>query len=202
MTRSTKAKAIRRTLIACLAVASGATSVALADHITPPPVPAGIEAPEGSRAFLVVHAVGTQNQVCLPRTSGPGLAWTFFGPQATLFGEGDRQVLTHFLSANPAEGGTARPAWQHSRDSGTVWAQPIASSSDPDFVEPGAIPWLLLRVVGTEEGPNGRDRMTETTFIQRVNTGGGTAPAGDCPAVGAKVFVPYTADYVFYRERR
>ena len=202
MTRSTKAKAIRKFLIACLVVAGGSAPIAHADDITPPAVPAAIDVTDGSRPFLVVHAVGTQNQVCLPRASGPGLAWTFFGPQATLFDDASEQVLTHFLSANPSEGGTARPTWQHSRDSSAVWAQAVASSSDPDFVAPGAIPWLLLRVVGAEDGPTGGDRVTETTFIQRVNTSGGVTPAGDCPAVGAKLFVPYTADYVFYRARR
>ncbi len=202
MTRSKKATAIRKLLIACLVVAGGTAPIAHAGDVTPPAVPAALEVTDGSRPFLVVHAVGTQNQVCLPRTSGPGLAWTFFGPQASLFDEGSRQLLTHFLSANPSEGGTARPTWQHSRDSSAVWAQPVASSSDPDFVAPGAVPWLLLRVVGTEDGPTGGDRVTETTFIQRVNTSGGVTPAGDCPAVGAKLFVPYTADYVFYRARR
>ena len=202
MTRPTKAKAIRKLLVACLVAAGGSAPIAQAGDITPPAVPAALEVTDGSRPYLVAHAVGTQNQVCLPRASGPGLAWTFFGPQATLFDDASGQLITHFLSANPSEGGTARPVWQHSRDSGAVWAQAIASSSDPDFVAPGAIPWLLLRVVGAEGGPTGGDRVTETTFIQRVNTSGGVTPAGDCPAVGAKLFVPYTADYVFYRARR
>jgi hypothetical protein len=43
--------------------------------------------------------------------------------------------------------------------------------------------------------------MTGTTFIQRVNTVQGPAPAGDCPSIGARVFVPYAADYVFYRAK-
>ena len=62
--------------------------------------------------------------------------------------------------------------------------------------------WLLLRVTGAETGPTGGRRLTATSYIQRVNTDGGIAPAGDCPAVGAKLFVPYTADYVLYRARR
>jgi len=32
-----------------------------ADRVTPPPVPTNIQVPEGNKAFLVGHAVGTQN---------------------------------------------------------------------------------------------------------------------------------------------
>ena len=201
MTRSTKAGTARGLLIATL-LTFGMAPAAQADDVAPPSVPADLAVPEGNRAFLVAHAFGPQNYICLPRVSEPGLGWTFFGPQATLFGDESGQLATHFLSANPDEGGTLRAAWQHSRDTSSVWAQAIRSSSDPDFVAPGAVPWLLLRVVGAETGPTGGRRLTATSYIQRVNTDGGTAPAGDCPAVGAKLFVPYTADYVFHRERR
>jgi len=80
-----------------------------------------------------------------------------FGPQATLFNEHGQQVITHFLSPNPDEAGTARATWQHSRDTSAVWARAIASSSDPAFVAPGAIPWLLLELVeATRDRPAGR----------------------------------------------
>jgi hypothetical protein len=74
------------------------------------------------------------------------MAWSFLGPQATLF-DGSHQVMTHYLSPNPDEQNTPRATWQHSRDSSAVWAAAIASSSDAAYVEQGAIPWLLLRVV-------------------------------------------------------
>jgi hypothetical protein len=95
----------------------------------------------------------------------------------------------------------ARATWQHSRDTSTVWAMAIASS-DPNFVEPGAIPWLLLQVVGTEPGPTGGERLTRTTFIQRLDTSGGIAPLTGCAGsgdVGNRTLVPYTADYFFYK---
>jgi hypothetical protein len=110
--------------------------------LTPPPVPSGLEVPDGHRPFLLGHATGTQNYICLP--SGTTFVWTFFGPQATLFNDREKQLITHFLSSNPDEGGTPRATWQHSRDTSAVWALASASSSDPGFVEPGAIPWLLL----------------------------------------------------------
>jgi Protein of unknown function (DUF3455) len=179
-------------LIVTLAIAPNAT----AQGVTPPAVPANLEVPEGTIPYLIAHAEGTQNYVCLATSSS--FTWTFFGPQATLFVDG-AQVTTHFLSPNPAEGGTPRATWQHSGDTSTVWAAAIANSTDPSFVAPGAIPWLLLRVVGSE-GPGGT--LTETTYIQRVNTGGGIAPVTGCKSAkdtGKKALVPYTTDYVFYR---
>src|SRR5262249_24220610 len=108
----------------------------------------------------------------------------------------------HFLSANPAEHGTPRATWQHSRDTSTNWALAIASSTDANFVAAGAIPWLLLRVVGAEAGPNGRTRLAASSYIQRVNTEGGGAPPSGCAEtsdVGKKTLVPYQATYVFFR---
>jgi hypothetical protein len=78
----------------------------------------------------------------------------------------------------------------------------IADSSDSNYVAPGAIPWLLLRVVGKADGPLDGSKMTRTTFIQRVNTAGGVAPATGCQTtvdIGKRALVPYTTDYVFYR---
>jgi Protein of unknown function (DUF3455) len=192
-------------LIACATALTVAFTVSLpqlarADRLTPPRVPSNIEVPAANKAFLDGHAVGTQDYICLP--SGSGFAWTFFGPQATLFNENDKQVITHFLSPNPLEGDTPRATWQHSRDTSTVWATAIASSSDPNFVAPSAIPWLLLHVVGAQDGPNGGHKLTATTFIQRLNTSGGVAPSMGCSLstdVGKTALVPYTADYFFYK---
>jgi hypothetical protein len=155
---------------------------------------------------MKASASGTQNYVCVPGQNGP--AWKFLGPQATLFvtfpwinGEGRQQITTHFLSANPAEAGKARPTWQHSLDSSAVWGNVKEISSDPAFVAPGAIPWLLLEVVGKQRGPMGGSALTETTYIQRLNTGGGVAPSSGCTesAYGLFALVPYTTDYLFYR---
>jgi hypothetical protein len=171
-----------------------------ANDLGPPEVPDNLEVPGGNKPFLLGHASGTQNYVCL--SSGAGFVWTFFGPQATLFNNRDRQITTHFLSANPDEAGAARATWQHSRDTSAVWAAAIAMSSDPAFVQPGAIPWLLLQVVGANDGPTGGQRLSKTTYIQRVNTSGGLAPTTGCSQlsdVGTRALVPYASDYVFYK---
>jgi Protein of unknown function (DUF3455) len=173
------------------------------NDVAPPPVPANIEVPAGNEAFLVGHAVGTQNYVCLP--SGSGFAWTLFTPQANLFNDRERQIQTHFFSPNSFEGGTVRATWQDSRDTSTVWGRAIASSLDPDFVAQNAIPWLLVEVVGAEEGPKGGDELIGTTFIQRLNTTGGAAPSTGCGLstdIGKRAYVPYTADYFFFERSR
>jgi hypothetical protein len=190
---------MRRLALAVAFIVALLQPIAAAD-LVPPSVPNNLEVPAGNMAFLEGHAVGTQNYICLP--SGASVAWTLVGPQATLFNDKDRQLITHFFSPNPDESNILRATWQHSRDTSTVWAMAIASSSDPIFVEPGAIPWLLLEVVGDQPGPTGGKRLTQTTFIQRVHTSGGVAPAPECAQIadiGKRVFVPYLADYVFYK---
>ncbi len=174
---------------------------AVAQRIVPPVVPETLKVPAGNKAFLLGHATGTQNYICLPSASG--FSWTLVGPQATLFHHDDRQLITHFLSPNPDEGGLARATWQDSRDTSAVWARAMASSTDPDFVAAGAIPWLLLQVVGSADGPDDGDRLTRATYLHRVNTAGGPAPSTGCTQatdVGARAFAPYLADYIFYRE--
>lgn len=151
-------------------------------------LPAGLEVPAGNRAFREGDAIGTQDYICLP--SG----WTFFGPQATLFNERDKQIITHFLSPNPFENGTPRVTWQDSEDTSKVWGSALRAVT----VDPGAIPWVLLQVVGAEDGPTGGDELSETTYIQRLNTVGGLAPSTPC-TVGMMALVPYTADYFFYK---
>jgi hypothetical protein len=169
--------------------------------VTPPPVPTDIEVPEGNEAFLVGHAVGTQNYICLP--SGSSVTWILFTPQANLFTKRGHQIQTHFFSPNPFESGTVRPAWQDSNDTSTVWSKGVASSTDPNFVAPNAIPWLKLEVVGAQKGPKGGKKLTGTTFIQRLNTVGGKAPSTGCALpgdIGNRAYVPYEADYFFFEE--
>lgn len=172
------------------------------DVITPPPVPANIQVPAGNVPYLVGHAAGTQNYVCLP--SGDTFRYTLFTPQATLFNDDMEEIMTHYFGPNPDEGGTIRAAWQHSQDTSTVWGQvmPGNSSTDPKYVAPGAIAWLLVTIVGDQAGPTGGDKLTQTTYIQRVNTSGGVAPSTGCSSasnIGSQAFVPYTTDYYFYK---
>jgi len=193
---------------AIVAFTASSPQAAQANDITPPPLPPGLApVPAGQKLFLVGHAVGTQNYVCRP--SGAGVAYVLFTPEATLFGGDGGQVITHYFSPNPFEpntdpkvvaNGTIRATWQH-RDTSTVWAK-LHQPNGAVTVDPNAIAWLLLDVVGARNGPTGGDKLTETTFIQRLNTTGGLAPSTGCSSltdVGNQAFVPYTADYFFYK---
>jgi hypothetical protein len=197
--------------VAAALFTAAAPPPAYADNLTPPAVPANLQVPDGHKVYRVGHAVGTQNYVCLPTDTGVG--FVLFTPQANLFGEDGKQLMTHFFSPNPLEANAnpkvlganmVRAAWQDSKDSSTVWGKvlPGHASTDPAFVEPGAIAWLLVTAAGTQNGPTGGDRLSATTYVQRVNTHGGLAPTTGCasPAdVGNQAFVPYTTDYYFYK---
>jgi hypothetical protein len=206
VTRLFRHVAITTIAVAALASTGLAQSNSTAG-LKPPAVPADLQVSSDNTLFLSGEARGTQNYICLPTASG--FAWTFFSPQATLFltfkspfGEFRQQIITHFLSPNPVEGGTGRATWQSSIDSSAVWAKTVDSSTDQNFVAAGAIPWLKLQAVGTVRGPEGGDVLAHTSFVQRLNTAGGVAPATGCSLesnVGATALVPYTADYFFYR---
>jgi hypothetical protein len=172
------------------------------ERLTPPDVPAGLEAPAGRKLVLVGHAVGTQNYICAPAATASGVDWLFLGPQATVFNAGGQQILTHFLSRNPYANNALHATWQHSRDTSVVWAAKIAGSSDPSYVAPDAIEWLLLEMTGAEAGPSGGRTLAGIAYLQRVNTAGGVKPpASECTvaAVNSRRLVPYEADYYFYR---
>jgi Protein of unknown function (DUF3455) len=188
-------------LAATVAVPTGAYAQQ-APRIVPPSVPADIRvSPSEFVPFLVAHAVGTQGYFCA--AVGATYSWMPFGPQATLFDGDSQQILTHFLSPTPYSLLPA-PTWQDSGDSSIVWAQVIAPSSDPAFVAPDAIPWLLLEATVVGDGPTGGDTLLATRRIQRVNTVEGKAPANGCSQpgdIGKRALVPYEADYYFYKEK-
>jgi hypothetical protein len=209
---------VRSLFVAALALgcAFGTVIQAAAQKITPPTTPPIITPPEGNSAFLLGRAVGTQGYVCLPQ--GTGASWTVNGarPEATLFtsfSEHDVQIITHFLSPdtnpnqfapNPLPFGS--PTWQSSFDSSRVWGKQLASiaaGSDASCPNAGAIPCLLLQSIGSQQGPSGGKFMTQITFIQRLNTKGGSAPANGCAVpgdVGKQTLVPYSADYFFFHK--
>ena len=169
-----------------------------AQSVNTTPLPAKLQPPAGHEAFFKAAATGTQNYICLP--SG----WTFIGPQATMFVTLPwfnttirQQVGTHFLTPNPGEPGINRPLWQSSIDSSIVWARQLEAAE----VDPTAVPWLLLEASGRQDGPSGGTILSQTTYVQRVNTSGGLKPTTAC-TVGAREFVPYSTDYVFFRKAR
>jgi len=175
-----------------------------------PGVPGNLNVDEGNQVFLVGHGVGTQNYVCTTSTTSmSGFAFSLFTPEATLFNKEGKQLITHFFSPNgdptvkPPEAGTIRVTWEDSRDSSRVWAMLLQQSTDEHFVQKDAVAWLKLQTVGVDAGTTGEGRLTKVTFIQRLNTAGGLAPKDGCSTfedLGRRAFVPYTADYFFYKK--
>jgi len=214
-----KTARVRNLFMAALVLGSafGMVAQASAQRVTPPVTPDLITPPDGNTAFLLGRGVGTQGYVCLPTAPGaPTASWTVNNarPEATLFTNIFKQpveIITHFLSPdtnpnefapNPVPFGNA--TWQSSLDSSKVWAQTvhaIPAGSDPSCPNSDAISCLLLQSIGTEAGPAGGKFMTRTSFIQRLNTKGGSAPATGCLVagdVGKQALVPYSADYYFF----
>jgi|SRR4051812_33950757 len=213
----------RKLMAALLVLGSTCATVTIvqAQNITTPATPAIITPRSGNSAFAIGHAKGTQGYVCLPTSVGASTAsWTVRSarPEATLFQNFlgfDFQIITHFLSPdtnpndaapNPLPFGSA--TWQSSLDSSKVWAQVlhgtmIPAGSDPTCPNAGSIACLLLEAIGAEPGATGGNLLSNTTFIQRLNTNGGSAPTQGCSTsadVGNQALVPYTADYVFFRK--
>ena len=132
----------------------------------------------GHKVAAHAYAVGYQ----VYRWNGSG--WSFVGPEAVLF---------HGEEANDAFGiHYGGPTWESASGSKVV-----ATVVDRAFPDADAIPWLLLKA-SSSEGPGIFDGVT---FIQRVNTEGGLAPADPGDFVGEVVKVPYSAEYYFYREQ-
>jgi Protein of unknown function (DUF3455) len=214
-----KTTRIRSLFVAMLVLgcASSRVTHAGAQKITPPTTPGALTPPAGNAAFLLGHAVGTQGYVCLPTSAGASTtSWTVNAarPEATLFVSVFGryvEVVTHSLSPdtnpnqfapNPLPFGS--PTWQSSFDSSKVWGkavQSISAGSDQSCPNAGAITCLLLQSIGSEAGPAGGNLLTQTTYIQRLNTQGGSAPDTGCSVpsdVGKQTLVPYTADYYFF----
>jgi hypothetical protein len=142
-------------------------------------------APE-SGLFLSVDAVGVQKYTCQPNGT-----WLFTAPEATLFKTSGRPhaIGDHYLNV-----ATGRPVWRF-KDGSTVEA--ARTQTAPGGA--GNIALLLLQAVATAAGPDG-DRLAGTTWVQRLGTSGGVAPAGSCTA-GDEVAVPYTTEYHFWRAK-
>ncbi len=125
------------------------------------------------------------------------------------------EVADHFQSTVPGETGTASPGcieaadgqhqycptWISPHDQSQVWGTAVATvTAGTSQVCPNAdaVACLLLKSAGNSAGQADDGLFARATFIQRTNTAGGVAPALPC-TIGRIEFVPYTADYTFYK---
>jgi hypothetical protein len=142
-------------------------------------VPDRIKPPAGHVPYLTVHAIGVQVYTC-----AVGAKWQFKEPKAVLYTDRGRFFGTHY----------AGPTWEAADGS-----QVKAARVDGVTVDPKAIPWLLLQATTKTPG-----RLGATTYIQRLATRGGLEPAAatcHVGTVGKERWVPYTADYRFFKEQ-
>jgi len=144
---------------------------------------------EGNKVSFHAYAIGVQiYQATVSPTDATKLVWTFTAPEAVLYDWEGNVVGNHFAYAGPT-----RPAWQTLSRSFVVGAVILPRVT----VDPTAIPWLRLGAV-MSSGPGVLDG---TSYIQRVNTVGGVAPATAPAQLGDEARVPYTAEYFFYRAK-
>lgn len=151
--------------------------------LAPPEVSEPLLVPDGSAPATRLQGSGFQIYECREGADMPGtFAWALKAPEAVLISDDGVTIGTHY----------AGPTWEH-EDGSTIQAMVEQRTDAPDTAN---IPWLLLRV--TER--SGTGELADITYIQRVNTVGGKAPAEGCDAasIGAEERVAYTADYYFY----
>jgi hypothetical protein len=112
-----------------------------------------------------------------------GTNWAFQSPDAVLFADGvaHAEIGIHY----------AGPTWE-SQSGSKVVGVAVTNAPSPNA---NSIPLLLIRAVSTQ-GPG---IFAQTTYVQRVNTLGGRAPATAGTVTGQIARVPYTAEYFFYR---
>jgi hypothetical protein len=138
-----------------------------------------LKVPAGHKVRFRAYAEGVQ----IYRWNGT--SWVFQAPEAVLYDfGGDGEVVgIHY----------AGPTWES--NSGSYVVGRVLERATPD---PDAIPWLKLEATDSD-GPGIFDGVT---YIQRVNTVGGNAPAEPGDFVGEEARIYYTADYYFYRAHR
>ncbi|WP_181775352.1 DUF3455 domain-containing protein [Amycolatopsis pittospori] len=155
--------------VGALLLGGGATAYATTDTV----VPAAIKVPDGNQRVATYRGEGVQIYGC---TNG---AWSLIQPAATLSHRG-RTIALH----------SKGPVWTSTVDGSTVGAAAVPGASSP---RPDAVPELLLKAnLNSGDGIFGK-----ITYVQRLKTRGGVAPAGTC-AAGAQTAVQYSADYAFW----
>jgi hypothetical protein len=159
-------------LIAC--TSSPATSARV--------VPEKLHVPPGNKLALELHATGVQIYTCqASKDDATKFEWAFKAPDAQLTEKG-----------KPAGKHYAGPTWEATDGSKVI------GKLEQKVDAPGAadIPWLLLSAKSHE----GSGRFEKVSFVQRVDTKGGKAPAAgaDAAHVGQEQRVQYTATYLFY----
>jgi hypothetical protein len=154
---------------------------------TPAVTPSNLDVPDHNALLFTTYATGVQTYVCKARPDdATRFQWTFVAPTADLWNPAGEKVGTHY----------AGPTWE-AADGSKVAAKVVERA---DAAAPGAIPWLLLEATDR----TGSGVFGEVSYIQRLETVGGIAPADGCDqaAAGTERAIEYTAQYAFYHQVR
>lgn len=135
----------------------------------------------GHRNQLLAHYYAKGSQIYF----WDGQAWLFIGPDAVLYADKRARV----------EVGVHQIAGVWESRSGSKVVGLVERACTPNA---SAIPWQLLSALGH----TGRGIFARVDWIQRIRTGGGLAPTTPGTEYGQQQRVDYTAEYLFYRNRR
>ncbi|MFL5809536.1 MAG: DUF3455 domain-containing protein [Flavisolibacter sp.] len=155
-------------------------------------LPASIELPanppNGNQRVFTFFAVGVQKYKAQEIAGSNPIAyqWVFVAPAADLFDASNKKVGTH----------SAGPTWQLSATD-SVFGQPFTPARVAASPDASGIDWLLL-MPKAGKAPTGA--FAQVSYIQRIATNGGKAPAVLPVNPDQTVEVPYTAVYRFTRK--
>lgn len=147
-------------------------------------LPPTVQVPAGNTVAMQTVGAGDITYECRVKKDMAGqFEWVFVGPDAVLSDRSGKAVGKYF----------GPPATWASNDGSKVTATQVAVAP----AGAGNIPFQLVKA----NPAMGNGSMTGVTYIQRVATKGGVAPATACGAgnVGTKEIVKYQADYIFWK---
>jgi Protein of unknown function (DUF3455) len=190
--RTLKESFMQRTLIsASLAAAAFGLSACAVAQMAPPAtmfkqdaLPDAVKVPAGNKVVLETVGVGEITYECRDKKDAAGqFEWVFVGPAAVLNDRAGKVIGSYY----------GPPATWQSSDGSNVTATQLAVSP----AGAGNIPLQLVKA----NPASGAGAMMGVTYIQRVATKGGVAPASTCDAAskGKKEIVKYQADYIFWK---
>jgi hypothetical protein len=180
--------ALRGLLFAAIKLVAtiGMSAAQLSAQTLPVPSPIAVR---GQAPAVVLHAEGAQIYEC-EADEHKRLAWHLREPIATLSLDGDT-VGRHYVGLRWGHVDESKLRWEHV-DGSAVQARIVASAAGAYSTD---IPWLRMDVVSQ----TGDGALYGVSAVQRINTRGGMA-LGACGPAGSFLSVPYSADYVFWRE--
>lgn len=175
---------------AALALAAVLGLSACAGMAPPAPVfdqatlPDAVKVPAGHRVVLETVGVGEITYECRAKANMAGaFEWAFVGPKADLNSRAGAKLGSYY----------GPPATWAANDGSRITGAQVAVA--PHMA--GSIPLQLVKA-NPASGPGA---MMDVSYVQRVATQGGVAPALACDAgsAGRREVVKYQADYIFWK---